>query len=95
MRPENQALLRLTIAFLAFCYLSLKTFVLLSISYIAYNVFQIFSNMEDNPFRNDNRRPRDPYVTDQKKRDAILKQSFASSKVNFISKFSYIFKQLS
>ena len=83
MRPENQALLNVFLVFTAFAVLSLKTFVSLLVLYLSYNVYQIASNMQDNPFRDDNRRPRAAYVTDQKKRDAILKQSFAISKVTF------------
>ena len=86
MRPENQALLNVFLVFTAFALLSLKTFVSLLVLYVSYNVYQIASNMQDNPFREDNRRPREAYVTDQKKRDAVLKQSFAISKVT-LSKF--------
>ena len=81
MRPENRALLNLFIVFIAFALLSLKTFLSLVVIYVSYNVYQIASNMQDNPFKEDKRRPREAYVTDQKKRDSVLKQSFAISKV--------------
>ena len=81
MRPENQALLNLFIVIIALVLLSLKTFLSLVVLYVSYNVYQIASNMQDNPFKDDKRRPREAYVTDQKKRDSVLKQSFAISKV--------------
>ena len=81
MRPENQALLNLFIVIIALVLLSLKTFLSLVVLYVSYNVYQIVSNMQDNPFKDDKRRPREAYVTDQKKRDSVLKQSFAISKV--------------
>ena len=34
-----------------------------------------------NPFSKDDRKPRKPYVIDQRKRDEVLKQSFAPDKV--------------
>merc|ERR1712109_420185 len=37
--------------------------------------------MGENPFAKDTSRPREPYVIDQKKRDAVTKQSFSPSKV--------------
>ena len=34
-----------------------------------------------NPFRLDDRKPRKPYIVDQRKRDEVLKQSFSPDKV--------------
>ena len=34
-----------------------------------------------NPFKYDDRKPRRPYITDQRKRDEIIKQSFSPDKV--------------
>ena len=34
-----------------------------------------------NPFKFDDRKPRRPYITDQRKRDEIIKQSFSPDKV--------------
>ena len=34
-----------------------------------------------NPFQEDDRSPRKPYITDQRKRDDVLKQSFSPDKV--------------
>jgi all-trans-retinol 13,14-reductase len=34
-----------------------------------------------NPFEKDDKKPRRPYIVDQKKRDAVLKQSFTANKV--------------
>ena len=48
---------------------------------IAYYVLKKYLSMDKNPFENDSRLLRKSYIVDQKKRDAVIKQSFNSSKV--------------
>ena len=40
-----------------------------------------FKSTTPNPFDQDERKPRRPYITDQKKRDQILKQPFKMDQV--------------
>ena len=48
---------------------------------IAYRNRCSFYNRSKNPFKKDDRKKRRPYIIDQKKRDAILKQRFSMQKV--------------
>ena len=44
-------------------------------------VYHFFKSTTPNPFVQDERKPRRPYITDQKKRDQILKQPFKMEQV--------------
>lgn len=61
---------------------SIKVFVTLATGFLIIQVFR-WSRLAKarNPFAKDDRQKRRPYITDQKKRDQILKQSFHPDKV--------------
>ena len=56
--------------------------ILLSVTLLFVHIYRcIFHNKSKNPFEKDDRKKRRPYIIDQKKRDAILKQRFSMQKV--------------
>ena len=61
----------------------MKIFITTIVVFISYHGIKFYKNMGENPFAKDTTRPREPYVIDQKKRDAVIKQSFSPSKVSF------------
>ena len=83
MKPEVTVFLGVLALVFGISYLSLKTFIAIIVVFISYHGIKFYKNMGENPFAKDTTRPREPYVIDQKKRDAVIKQSFSPSKVSF------------
>ncbi len=81
MTPEHQAQFWIAVVVAAFSFLPFFVALALLVGYALWSAVLFFTQMGPNPFAEDNRRPRSPYVLDQKKRDAVLKQSFNASKV--------------
>ena len=51
---------------------------------VTTKVFKRYFNAEKNPLAEDSRKPRKPYIIDQKIRDKVIKQSFSIEKVHII-----------
>ena len=51
---------------------------------LATKIFKRYLNAEKNPLAEDSRKPRKPYIIDQKLRDKVIKQSFSIEKVHTI-----------
>lgn len=81
MEPQTRIFSFLIICGLGFLLLSAKLTIGLLVAFISYHVLRIYRHMGGNPFSIDSRQPRRNYVLDQKKRDAVIKQSFAANKV--------------
>ena len=61
---------------------ALKICILLSASFLFVHIYRCnFHKKSKNPFEKDDRKTRRPYIIDQKKRNAILKQRFSMRKV--------------
>ena len=62
--------------------LAIKIAILLSSVFLSIQVYRWYSQAKSkNPFEKDDRKKRRPYVIDQRKRDAVLKQGFSMQKV--------------
>ena len=62
--------------------LAIKVAILLSAVFLIVQIIRwAIQATPPNPFMRDVRQPRKPYVHDQKKRDAVLKQGFSMDKV--------------
>ncbi len=62
--------------------LAIKTAIILAAVFLVVQIFRWWVQSQPlNPFKHDARIPRKPYVHDQKKRDAVIKQSFSKDKV--------------
>ena len=61
--------------------LSFKICVAIFALLITVKLIQHFVNRDKNPLAQDARKPRKPYVIDQRKRDQVIKQSFNIDKV--------------
>ena len=62
--------------------LAIKIGIFISASFLCIQIYRWYSQAKSrNPFEKDDRKKRRPYITDQKKRDAILKQGFSMQKV--------------
>ena len=85
MKPEVTVLIGVLTLGLGAYFLSLTTFVAAIVVFLTYHGVKIYKNIGPNPFAKDTRRPREPYIIDQKKRDAVIKQSFHPSKVRVLS----------
>merc|ERR1719259_1450549 len=60
----------------------LELYVYIGISLLLGKVLHfIFKPRPPNPFKKDDRKPRKPYIQDQKQRDKVLKQGFSMDKV--------------
>ena len=82
MKPEVTVFLGVLVLGLGAYFLPLKTFIAAIVVFLTYHGVKIYKNIGPNPFAKDTRRPREPYIIDQKKRDAVIKQSFSPSKVS-------------
>ena len=87
MKPEVTVFLGVLILSLGAFFLSLKTFVAAIVVFLTYHGVRFYKNIGPNPFAKDTRRPREPYIIDQKKRDAVIKQSFSPSKVSLFPRY--------
>jgi len=63
--------------------MALPIFVLPLVVFLVVVLIRLFSRKKScpNPFSTDDRKPRKPYITDQRQRDDVLKQSFSMKKV--------------
>ena len=67
--------------------LAIKVAILLSALFLIVQIIRwAIQATPPNPFMRDVRQPRKPYVHDQKKRDAVLKQGFSMDKVKRLKK---------
>ena len=77
--------LKVAFGFLAivtsFYYLSFSTCAALFTSIITFKLAKMILNQDKNPFEHDSRKARKPYITDQRQRDKVIKQSFNIDKV--------------
>jgi hypothetical protein len=65
--------------------LSVKVFVAAATAFVIVQIVRwAIQATPANPFARDERKQRKPYITDQKKRDDIVKQNFSVEKVRFI-----------
>ena len=61
---------------------AIKVGIAISASFLVIQIYRWYSQAKSkNPFEKDDRKKRRPYIIDQKKRDAILKQGFSMQKV--------------
>ena len=61
---------------------AIKIGILISSTFLCVQVYRWYSQAKSkNPFENDDRKKRKPYVIDQRKRDTVLKQGFSMQKV--------------
>merc|ERR1719211_311044 len=61
---------------------AIKIGILISSTFLCIQVYRWYSQAKSkNPFEKDDRKKRRPYVIDQRKRDAVLKQGFSMQKV--------------
>jgi hypothetical protein len=81
MGPQETVAIGLSIFSLSVFCLPLRIWLSLLVGFLGLKVYQLYSHMGPNPFSVDARKPRKPYIIDQKQRDAVIKQSFNQSKV--------------
>ena len=63
---------------------SLTIYIGIFVALLATKFTQRYFNAQKNPLAQDSRKPRKPYIIDQKLRDKVIKQSFSIEKVHTI-----------
>ncbi len=81
MKPQLEAILKLTWLIQAPFWIPIKLYLIGTITYLIFQFGKLYFHMGENPFAQDSCQPRKVYITDQKQRDKVLKQSFLPSKV--------------
>ena len=81
MEPKLQVAFGFLAIVTSFYYLSFSTCAALFTSIITFKLAKMILNQDKNPFEHDSRKARKPYITDQRQRDKVIKQSFNIDKV--------------
>ena len=81
MEPKLQVAFGFLAIVTSFYYLSFSTCAALFTSVITFKLAKMIFNQDKNPFEHDSRKARKPYITDQRQRDKVIKQSFNIDKV--------------